>query len=296
MITLAAITIASFSRYMRSSMMEAMTEDYVRTARAKGPGRGRVLFGHALRNALIPIITLLGLSLPTIVGGALLTETVFNYPGMGLPRLQGRDQHRRPAAARAPSSSRPGDGRRVAPRRHPLRRGRPEDPLCRATDETGVDSPATASPLSARASIRSSAPPVGASWPRCRTARGRRGGPPEECAAPDRARLRREQAGGGWPRRHRAHDPVLLPRARSSTTPTRPTPSRPCSTRPRTPRRARNTRSAPTTPASTSSAVSCSAGKNSLAASGFAAALVDVVGGVSTAPCRASSAGGSTRS
>jgi peptide/nickel transport system permease protein len=83
-LTLSAITIASFSRYMRSSMMEAMAEDYIRTARAKGAGSSRVLFRHGLRNALIPIITLLGLSLPTIVGGALITETVFNFPGMGL--------------------------------------------------------------------------------------------------------------------------------------------------------------------------------------------------------------------
>ncbi|HLN16484.1 MAG TPA: ABC transporter permease [Acidimicrobiales bacterium] len=83
-ITLAAITIAAFSRYMRSSMMDAMTEDYVRTARAKGASKNRVLYGHALRNALIPIITLVGLSLPAIVSGALITETVFNYPGMGL--------------------------------------------------------------------------------------------------------------------------------------------------------------------------------------------------------------------
>ncbi len=82
--SLAAITIASFSRYMRSSMMEAMTQDYVRTARAKGASSRRVLFRHALRNALIPIITLLGLSIPGIVGGALITETVFNFPGMGL--------------------------------------------------------------------------------------------------------------------------------------------------------------------------------------------------------------------
>jgi peptide/nickel transport system permease protein len=69
---------------MRSSMMETLTEDYIRTARAKGAGPSRVLFLHALRNALIPIITLLGLSLPAIVGGAIITETVFNYPGMGL--------------------------------------------------------------------------------------------------------------------------------------------------------------------------------------------------------------------
>ena len=84
MLTLAAITIASFSRYMRSSMMEAMTEDYIRTARAKGAAPRRVLYVHALRNAIIPIITLLGLSLGTIVSGAVITETVFNYPGMGL--------------------------------------------------------------------------------------------------------------------------------------------------------------------------------------------------------------------
>ena len=82
--SLSAITIAGFSRYMRSSMMETLTEDYIRTARAKGAGPSRVLFRHALRNALIPIITLLGLSLPAIVGGAIITETVFNYPGMGL--------------------------------------------------------------------------------------------------------------------------------------------------------------------------------------------------------------------
>jgi peptide/nickel transport system permease protein len=83
-ITLAAITIASFSRYMRSSMMDALTQDYVRTARAKGASNNRVLYGHALRNALIPILTLIGLSLPAVASGALITETVFNYAGMGL--------------------------------------------------------------------------------------------------------------------------------------------------------------------------------------------------------------------
>jgi len=83
-ITLAAITIASFSRYMRSSMMETLTEDYVRTAKAKGATPNRVLYLHALRNALLPIVTLLGLSIPAIVSGALITESVFNYPGMGL--------------------------------------------------------------------------------------------------------------------------------------------------------------------------------------------------------------------
>lgn len=92
-VTLAAITIASFSRYMRSSMMETLTEDYIRTARAKGAGPSRVLFLHALRNALIPIITLLGLTLPAIVGGAIITETVFNYPGMGLLTVNAATQN-----------------------------------------------------------------------------------------------------------------------------------------------------------------------------------------------------------
>ncbi|HWF16285.1 MAG TPA: ABC transporter permease [Acidimicrobiales bacterium] len=83
-VTLSAISIASFSRYMRSSMMETMTEDFIRTARAKGAAPRRVLFVHGLRNAIIPIITLVGLSLGTIVSGAVITESVFNYPGMGL--------------------------------------------------------------------------------------------------------------------------------------------------------------------------------------------------------------------
>jgi peptide/nickel transport system permease protein len=83
-LTLSAITIASFSRYMRSSMMETMTEDFIRTARAKGAAPRRVLYIHGLRNAIIPIITLLGLSVGTIVSGAVITESVFNYPGMGL--------------------------------------------------------------------------------------------------------------------------------------------------------------------------------------------------------------------
>ncbi len=91
MITLTALTIASFSRYMRSSMMDALAEDYVRTATAKGASNQRALYGHALRNALIPILTLIGLSLPAIVSGALITENVFNYPGMGLLTVQGAE-------------------------------------------------------------------------------------------------------------------------------------------------------------------------------------------------------------
>ena len=81
--TLALVSIALFSRYMRSSVLDNITEDYVRTARAKGASGKRVLWRHVMRNSLIPIATLLGLSIPGIISGALITESVFNYPGMG---------------------------------------------------------------------------------------------------------------------------------------------------------------------------------------------------------------------
>jgi len=82
-LTLALLTVAQFSRYMRSSVIENLAEDYVRTARAKGAGEWTVLVRHVLRNSLIPVATLLGLSLPAIFSGALITEAVFNFPGMG---------------------------------------------------------------------------------------------------------------------------------------------------------------------------------------------------------------------
>ncbi len=83
-VTLALLSIAGFSRYMRSSVLDNVEQDYVRTARAKGASPTRVLYHHVLRNALIPIITLLGLSLPAVFAGALITESIFNFPGMGL--------------------------------------------------------------------------------------------------------------------------------------------------------------------------------------------------------------------
>jgi len=82
--TLALITLAGFSRYMRSSTLDQVTQDYVRTARAKGASSSRILYRHVVRNALIPIATLVGLYLPVLFSGALITESVFNYPGMGL--------------------------------------------------------------------------------------------------------------------------------------------------------------------------------------------------------------------
>jgi peptide/nickel transport system permease protein len=82
-IVLVVINLAGYLRYSRASMLDVLGQDYVRTARAKGVTERKVLYKHALRNALIPIITILGLDLPTVVVGATLTETVFNWPGMG---------------------------------------------------------------------------------------------------------------------------------------------------------------------------------------------------------------------
>jgi peptide/nickel transport system permease protein len=83
-IAYAFVLYALWSRFMRSSVMDNLVQDYVRTARAKGASERRVLWGHVFRNSLMSIITLLGLSLPTLVAGAILIEVVFNYPGMGL--------------------------------------------------------------------------------------------------------------------------------------------------------------------------------------------------------------------
>jgi peptide/nickel transport system permease protein len=75
--------LAGFSRYMRNNMLEVMRQDYIRTARAKGLSENVVVYKHALRNALMPVITILGLSLPGIIGGSVIMETVFGIPGMG---------------------------------------------------------------------------------------------------------------------------------------------------------------------------------------------------------------------
>jgi peptide/nickel transport system permease protein len=83
-VTLAAINVASFSRYMRSSALDNLAQDYIRLARAKGLSQRAVLFHHLLRNACLPIITLIGLSIPSLLAGNLLIEVLFNYQGLGL--------------------------------------------------------------------------------------------------------------------------------------------------------------------------------------------------------------------
>lgn len=75
--------LAGMSRYSRSSMLEVIRQDYIRTARAKGLSESNVIFRHALKNALLPIVTILGLSIPALIGGSVIFETIFAIPGMG---------------------------------------------------------------------------------------------------------------------------------------------------------------------------------------------------------------------
>ena len=83
-LTIALVSIAAFSRYIRSSVLDELAQDYVRMARSKGGSRRHILVGHVLRNSLAPVVTLLGLSLPFVLSGTLITEQIFNYPGVGL--------------------------------------------------------------------------------------------------------------------------------------------------------------------------------------------------------------------
>ena len=81
--TLATITIAGYSRYVRSSMLEVLSQDYIRTARAKGLPQRLTILRHAFKNASLPFVTLIGLDLPFLLAGAVVTERIFAWPGMG---------------------------------------------------------------------------------------------------------------------------------------------------------------------------------------------------------------------
>jgi len=82
--TLTAVSVAAFSRYMRSSALDNLAQDYIKVARAKGLSERQVISRHLVRNSCLPVITLVGLSLPALLAGNLIVETVFNYPGLGL--------------------------------------------------------------------------------------------------------------------------------------------------------------------------------------------------------------------
>ena len=82
-VSLTIASIGGHTRYMRASMIETLRQDYIRTARATGAGEMRVVFGHALRNAMIPVVTIIALDFGSLFSGALITETIFAWPGMG---------------------------------------------------------------------------------------------------------------------------------------------------------------------------------------------------------------------
>lgn len=81
--TLTIISVAGYSRYVRASMLEVINQDYIRTANAKGLPREAVVYGHALKNASLPLVTIVGLDLPLLLAGAVVTESIFAWPGMG---------------------------------------------------------------------------------------------------------------------------------------------------------------------------------------------------------------------
>jgi glutathione transport system permease protein len=87
-VTLGAGAAATIARFARSSLLEVLGEEYVRTARAKGLEEGRVLMKHALRNALIPVVTMIGLQFGFLLSGAIVVETVFSWPGLGWLMIQ----------------------------------------------------------------------------------------------------------------------------------------------------------------------------------------------------------------
>jgi peptide/nickel transport system permease protein len=91
--TLTVSNLAGYSRYMRSAAIDVLAEDFLRTARAKGLPERLVLSRHVLRNSILPIVTLIGLTFPNIVAGAVIAETVFNYQGMGLLFFQAATSH-----------------------------------------------------------------------------------------------------------------------------------------------------------------------------------------------------------
>ena len=117
--------IAGYSRYMRAAMLEVINSDYVRTARAKGLNERRVTMKHALRNALIPLVTLVALDFGTILGGAVVTETVFSLDGMGLYFINAL-LSQRPLPGDGLADGDRGDDHHLQPdRRHRLRAARP---------------------------------------------------------------------------------------------------------------------------------------------------------------------------
>ena len=127
-IVLGTVPLGVIARMTRSSMLEVLSEDYVRTARAKGLSPFRVIGVHALRNALLPVVTVIGLSVSSLLAGAVLTETIFSWPGVGHWLIEFDQPARLPGVAgRRDAGFDRGDRRQ--PRRRPhLWRDQSEDP------------------------------------------------------------------------------------------------------------------------------------------------------------------------
>jgi peptide/nickel transport system permease protein len=87
-LVLGFLNLAEITRYTRSAMLEAFGSDYIRTARAKGLSPARIVIAHALKNSLLPVLTILGIVLPRLLGGAVVTESVFGWPGIGRLAVQ----------------------------------------------------------------------------------------------------------------------------------------------------------------------------------------------------------------
>ena len=121
--------LATYSRYMRASMLEVVNSDYVRTARAKGLSEQKVTMRHAFRNALIPLVTLVALNFGALLGGAIVTETVFALDGMGLYFVNALERGRSVPGHGVAHGHRDDDHHLQPDRRHRLRLPRPAGPL-----------------------------------------------------------------------------------------------------------------------------------------------------------------------
>ena len=128
-LTLVLINFALFSRYMRASAIESLAQDYIKVARSKGLPEHKILVSHVLRNSMLPIVTLLGLSLPWLFTAGLVIEQIFNYPGNGSAVLHLGPEPGLSRGTRHHCRRRGDNGRRQPAGRHRLRRARPAHPV-----------------------------------------------------------------------------------------------------------------------------------------------------------------------
>ena len=135
-ITLVTVSVAGDSRFIRASMLDALDQDYVKTAKAKGVAPRGVVYRHALRNALLPVITNIGLEIPLLFTGAIVTETIFSWPGMGRLSIESTNAFDYPVLMGILGHHRDHHGGRQHPGRHRLRGGRPPRPLRLKPDAT----------------------------------------------------------------------------------------------------------------------------------------------------------------